>query len=250
MTSSPDQDLDLGTPLPESEQEKQYKAILDAAADMFDDEDYRRYVWGFIISDDGGKTFKQVAGYRPPGTEWSIRPSQEIAPVSNVAIIEPTLYKAVGVLASEWKPDKHPISLLRTQNEENPSEAWEATPNNEQEMVYTLTFDLGEERVIGCVEFWPTKKGDYKIEIGTGVTGKDFRCELMQENFTNSGPPNDFLLGRLIRDRYIQIRTNCNAVKRVRILSMSQNATEQEKEQLSKEFYEEQTRAMRKQHRR
>jgi hypothetical protein len=153
------------TPLPESEQEKEYKAILDAAADMYDDDDHRRYVWGFIISGDGGKTFRQVAGYKPPGTDWSLKTLQEIAPIASSFIIEPTAYKIAAITASAWTPEHHPVSLLRTIHEGkagSPDIYWEAPDDGKIE--HSITLDLGTVRIIGAVEISPLKYGEYHFQ--------------------------------------------------------------------------------------
>jgi hypothetical protein len=152
-------------------------------------------------------------------------------------VIEPTTYTIKAVSASEFLPEYHPISLLRTQHEPTPTEAWEATAGKDKE--YVLTFDLGEERVIGAIEFWPKFPGQYHAHIGASNSPANFAM-MDTPKFDNHGPATNLPLTHLTKARYVQISTNCNAVKQVRILSMSENANAEEKAKLSKEFYEQQ----------
>ena len=223
-------------PIPLSEREKQTQKILDFAQDMYDDEDYNKYVWAVARSTDGGRTFKVIAGRLPVGMSLTCKPDSEIAPISIAAqtVIEPTLYTITAISASEFLPDHHPVVLLRMQHETAPNESWKAPEGKED---YKLTFDLGEERVVGCVEFWPMQKGKYKIKIGVSAGNPSDFEYVRTLAFENFGPASNFPLDSLVRARYIQLVTNCNDVKQVRILSMSENASQDEKVGLSHEFY-------------
>lgn len=232
-------------PIPLSEREKQTQKILDFAQDMYDDEDYHKYIWAVAKSSDGGKTFIITAGRLPVGMSLTCKPDAEIAPISMAqsTVIEPTTYTIKAVSASEFLPEHHPVTLLKMQHEAAPSDAWEAPPGQDKE--YVLTFDLGEERIIGCIEFWPTQPGKYHAHIGASNDPANFAM-MDTPKFENFGPATVLPLAHLTKARYVQINTNCNAVKQVRILSMSENATAEEKAQLSREFYEGQTKGRRK----
>lgn len=224
-------------PIPLSEREKQTQKILDFAQDMYDDEDYNKYIWAVAKSSDGGKTFKMTAGRLPTGMSLTCKPDNEIAPISmsQHIIIEPMAYEIKAISASEWLPENHPVILLRMQHEEgNPKEAWKAPPGKES---YTLTFDLGEERIVGCVEFWPVTKGKYEIRIGVSASGPTDFDHVRVIKIENFGPATNIPLDSLVRARYVQIVTTCNEVKQVRILSMSENASQDDKVGLSHEFY-------------
>lgn len=231
-------------PIPLSEREKQTQKILDFAQDMYDDEDYAKYVWYVGKSADGGKTWTKTAGRLPVGMDITCKPNNEIAPISMAqsTTIEPTVYTIRAVSASEFLPEHHPINLLRTQHEPAPQEAWEAPAGKD----YVLTFDLGEARVIGAIEFWPKFPGQYHAHIGASSNSPTNFTMMDTPKFDNQGPATNLPLTHLVKARYVQINTNCHAVKQVRILSMSENANAEEKARLSKEFYEEQTKQRRK----
>lgn len=233
-------------PIPESEQEKRIKKVLDKIEDLYDDEDYRKYVWAFVVSTDGGQTFEKVDGHLPIGMKLSMvaESGTGIAPTSAKHIIEPTSYKLAAVSASAWDPEHHPISLLRapTEGAGSPDIYWGAPDDGNVE--HSITIDLGETRIIGAIEISPLRTGKYHFDINTSLNPADwvirFRASL--ENF---GPATVLRLPYLVEDRYVQIVTDCRAITQVKILSMSENSTQEEKEMLSKKFYEQKAKAMR-----
>jgi hypothetical protein len=230
MSSSNNLDF---TPIPESEQEKRIKKDIDFLEDMYNDEDYHNYVWVLARSQNQGKTFDIIDGFIPVGKKIACVDEQEIAPLASNFVIEPTRYKLAGILADSWKADTgHPVHLLKADDS-----LWEAPDDNEQK--HTITIDLGEERVIGAIQVTPSVSGAYNFEILTSLNETDFNSRGHYMVGGSDLKVYDLALPYLVNDRYVQIVTSCKAIKHVQVLSMSENATQEEKANLSKHFYEE-----------